>query len=97
MANILELLMLQNSLNAQEEADKNSIALYGNAEKSQSLMEVGDEPEKEAKHFMKAGNAYEKNKTALSFKPEILQTGGPALHPEEPKVHIELEKRCQVC
>lgn len=98
MANILELLMLQNSLNAQEEADKNSIALYGNTEKNQTLMEVGDDAERDAKNFMKSGNAYEKNKTALSFKPDILQTGPESkLTTEEPKVHIELEKRCQVC
>ena len=99
MANILELLMLQNSLNAQEEADKNSIALYGNTEKSQAPMEVGDDQEKAAKHFMKSANAFEKNKTALSFKSNILQTGPDTkvCTEDPPKVHIELEKRCQVC
>ena len=61
-------------------------------------MEIGDDPEKEAKLFMKSGSAYEKNKTALSFKPDILQTGTESkVNAEDPKVHLELEKRCQVC
>ena len=41
--------MLQKSLNAQKEADKNSISLYGNSEKNQSIMEFRDVSEKSKK------------------------------------------------
>lgn len=64
--------MLQNSLNCQEEYDKNSISLYGNSSNDKGHIEMGTDEDLQAKNFMKSANDFEKNKSALSFKPSIL-------------------------
>lgn len=45
MQNIVDLLGLQNSLNFQEEKDKESVALYGGQEIEKALVEPGSELE----------------------------------------------------
>lgn len=53
MQNIIELIRIQNSLNFQEEKDKNSISLVGGQESDKQGTEFGSKEEAQAKKFVR--------------------------------------------
>ena len=90
IVNILELMRLQNSLNLQEEKDKNSIALYGQKEANEFVpAQKGGKLDMEADKFVKKKTL---SKSGLAFNANLLETDqlGSA-------VHLELDARCQIC
>ena len=91
MQNIIELIRIQNSLNFQEEKDKNSIALVGGQESDKQGTEFGSKEEAQAKKFVrrtsllqyKAGDADDK-----------LKESAPAAGA---MAHVEIQRTCQIC
>ena len=101
IANIIELVGLQNSLAFQEEKDKNTISLHASAEAEVAAADVGSRADERGNQFVRLAPA--QNSSALSFKTNLLASGSRADGGQEgapgadSRAHVELEKRCQVC
>mmetsp|Transcript_34911 Transcript_34911/g.53589 ORF Transcript_34911/g.53589 Transcript_34911/m.53589 type:complete len:115 (+) Transcript_34911:887-1231(+) len=69
VSNLLELFKLQNSLNFQEEKDKNSISLFGRPDAEITQAQREDKVDKEATAFMRNP----KEGVGLAFKANLLE------------------------
>jgi hypothetical protein len=89
MNNIIELFRVQNSLNFQEEKDKQEISLVASAEGETYGAEGGTEQERQARRFMR-------EETALAYRSSPSPDRGPDRGAER-RAHVEVETRCAIC
>lgn len=100
MSNIVDMLGLQNSLNFQEEKDKESVALYGSHEVERALVDPGSELEQSLKPFVRCPSRTAVQRelpNALQFKADLLGKTDESHEALPTMAHVDLERRCQVC
>jgi hypothetical protein len=89
MNNIIELFRVQNSLNFQEEKDKQEISLVASTEADKLGAEPGGELDRQAKQFMR-------DDTALAYRSSPSPDRGPDRGIEK-RAHVDIETRCSIC
>jgi len=89
MNNIIELFRVQNSLNFQEEKDKQDISLVASSEADKFGAEPGGELDRQAKQFMR-------DDTALAYRSSPSPDRGPDRGIEK-RAHVDIETRCSIC